>query len=347
MLSLCCADCKIRRKPLVKQAKWALSRLPIWLRQRRPSDACRYRLRHRRSVSAGCPRGGANAEHFRRAHGRSGGSRCQRAASCRSSRPTPLTCRCRRVRRACACDTVAAPPAPAPVVAAAPPAAAPSPAPPPPPAAAPPPPPQMVAQARPAPAAPPRAAAPTVCPGNPNALGVSRTVEIDTTGGPGFRIRTFQAVRLPQTRRSRADVRRRSLAKQHADGAGSSRRTTASRRRFSRSASTRPTIRKFSSRSLPPAHTIGSHTWSHVRSGEERHVGRRRQGGNRNGHQRRPHGGRRRHGAVLPFPGAATSAGSWSPILGSATSRSSRPTWTRSISRCTSPSRSSNPCWKN
>ena len=28
---------------------------------------------------------------------------------------------------------------------------------------------------------------------NPNALGVSRTVEIDTTGGPGFGVRAFQA----------------------------------------------------------------------------------------------------------------------------------------------------------
>ena len=29
-------------------------------------------------------------------------------------------------------------------------------------------------------------AAPSTCPGNPNALGVSRVVEVDTTGGPGF-----------------------------------------------------------------------------------------------------------------------------------------------------------------
>src|SRR5215510_14128554 len=32
----------------------------------------------------------------------------------------------------------------------------------------------------------PAAAQGTACPGNPNALGVARTVEIDTTGGPGF-----------------------------------------------------------------------------------------------------------------------------------------------------------------
>ena len=83
------------------------------------------------------------------------------------------------------------PPAPQPAV----PAAAAMPAP----AAAPGsavPPPQAVAQATmaaaPAPA-PAVAAAPAhTCPGNPNALGVSRTVEIDTTGGPGFGFEHFK-----------------------------------------------------------------------------------------------------------------------------------------------------------
>jgi peptidoglycan/xylan/chitin deacetylase (PgdA/CDA1 family) len=50
------------------------------------------------------------------------------------------------------------------------------------PAAAPPPPPPHVA-----------APAPASCPGNPNALGVSRTVEIDTTGGPGFGFEHFKS----------------------------------------------------------------------------------------------------------------------------------------------------------
>jgi peptidoglycan/xylan/chitin deacetylase (PgdA/CDA1 family) len=48
----------------------------------------------------------------------------------------------------------------------------------------------------PAPAAAPPAAAPAAgasnCPGNPNALGVSRTVEIDTAGGPGFGFEHFK-----------------------------------------------------------------------------------------------------------------------------------------------------------
>jgi peptidoglycan/xylan/chitin deacetylase (PgdA/CDA1 family) len=50
--------------------------------------------------------------------------------------------------------------------------------------------PQMVAQAPAAP--PPAAAAAPACPGNPNALGTTRTVEIDTTGGPGFGFEHFK-----------------------------------------------------------------------------------------------------------------------------------------------------------
>ena len=54
----------------------------------------------------------------------------------------------------------------------------------------------------PAPAvAPPQAPAPTpppgpiaTCPGNPNALGVSRIVEVDTTGGPGFGAEHFKGM---------------------------------------------------------------------------------------------------------------------------------------------------------
>jgi peptidoglycan/xylan/chitin deacetylase (PgdA/CDA1 family) len=37
------------------------------------------------------------------------------------------------------------------------------------------------------------ASAQTSCPGNPNALGISRTVEIDTTGGPGFGLEHYKA----------------------------------------------------------------------------------------------------------------------------------------------------------
>jgi peptidoglycan-N-acetylglucosamine deacetylase len=48
----------------------------------------------------------------------------------------------------------------------------------------------------PAPTEPPRpalsAARPSECPGNPNALGISRVVEIDATGGPGFGFEHFK-----------------------------------------------------------------------------------------------------------------------------------------------------------
>jgi peptidoglycan/xylan/chitin deacetylase (PgdA/CDA1 family) len=54
-----------------------------------------------------------------------------------------------------------------------------------------------IAQAAPAPSAathPPAAAPQTAsCPGNPNALGVARTVQIDTTGGPGFGFEHFKS----------------------------------------------------------------------------------------------------------------------------------------------------------
>src|SRR5882757_4616741 len=56
------------------------------------------------------------------------------------------------------------------------------------------------AKGTPAPVATPRAAAPAPAPAqparaacnNPNALGVGRTVEIDTTGGPGFGFEHFK-----------------------------------------------------------------------------------------------------------------------------------------------------------
>jgi peptidoglycan-N-acetylglucosamine deacetylase len=53
--------------------------------------------------------------------------------------------------------------------------------------------PTVVAQAAPAqPPAAPAAQATVSCPGNPNALGVSRVVEVDTTGGPGFGFEHFK-----------------------------------------------------------------------------------------------------------------------------------------------------------
>jgi peptidoglycan/xylan/chitin deacetylase (PgdA/CDA1 family) len=84
------------------------------------------------------------------------------------------------------------------VVATATPAAAPAapaaPVPAPAPALVAPPAPAMVPVAAPvaAPVPPPPAAAPVNCPGHPDALGISRVVEIDTTGGPGFGFEHFK-----------------------------------------------------------------------------------------------------------------------------------------------------------
>jgi peptidoglycan/xylan/chitin deacetylase (PgdA/CDA1 family) len=44
-----------------------------------------------------------------------------------------------------------------------------------------------------APAAPPAPASTVSCPGNPNALGIGRVVEVDTTGGPGFGFEHFKS----------------------------------------------------------------------------------------------------------------------------------------------------------
>jgi len=49
------------------------------------------------------------------------------------------------------------------------------------------------ATSAPAQAAIPPASATSSCPGNPNALGISRVVEIDTTGGPGFGFEHFKS----------------------------------------------------------------------------------------------------------------------------------------------------------
>jgi peptidoglycan/xylan/chitin deacetylase (PgdA/CDA1 family) len=148
-------------------------------------------------------------------------------------------------------------PAPAIVLAQAPAAAAaPAPAAAPPPAAAP---------APPAAAAPPPAATPiaTTCPGNPNALGVSRVVEIDTTGGPGFGFEHFKTYDF---------LRPGEVVLTFDDGpwpnntpmvlaALASHCTKATFFSIGKHASWHPEILK---QVAAAGHTIGSHTWSHA-----------------------------------------------------------------------------------
>ena len=62
-------------------------------------------------------------------------------------------------------------------------------------------------------------------------------------GRSRIRDRTLQAIRLPARQGSRADLRRRPLAREHADGAEGAARTIASRRPSSRSANMRPGVR--------------------------------------------------------------------------------------------------------
>jgi len=106
------------------------------------------------------------------------------------------------------------------------------------------------------------AVAETTCPGNPNALGVSRTVEIDTTGGPGFGMEHYKAYDFlrekeviltfddgPQVRTTEA------IIKALADHC-----TKATFFSIGKMALGLPHILREVAKG---GHTIGTHTWSH------------------------------------------------------------------------------------
>jgi peptidoglycan/xylan/chitin deacetylase (PgdA/CDA1 family) len=162
--------------------------------------------------------------------------------------------------------TKSAPPAPAPVAVPAPAAAAPAPAAPvnsptgittanaPAP---------VPAAAAPAAAPPPPAPAPIATCTNPNALGVSRVVEIDTTGGPGFGFEHFKAYDF---------LRNNEVVLTFDDGpwpgntpavlaALAEHCTKAIFFPIGKHASWHPEILK---QVYAAGHTIGSHTWSHI-----------------------------------------------------------------------------------
>ena len=124
----------------------------------------------------------------------------------------------------------------------------------------------------------------------PGALGISRTVEIDTTGGPGFGFEHFKQHDFLRDRRSRAHLRRRPLAEQHAGGAGGARRPLRQGDFFpiGKHATYYPEILK---QVAAAGHTVGSHTWSHADLSQE--DAGRGQGRNREGHQRGAVGARR------------------------------------------------------
>jgi len=113
-------------------------------------------------------------------------------------------------------------------------------------------------------AAPPPAAAPSSsCAGNPNALGVARTVEIDTTGGPGF---GFEHFKMHDFLRANEVVltfddgpwqdNTPRVLKALADNC-----TKATFFPIGKHATYYPEILK---QVFAQGHTVGSHTWSHL-----------------------------------------------------------------------------------
>ena len=199
-----------------------------------------------------------------------------------------------------------------------------------------------------APAPAPAAAAPSQPPqparaacNNPNALGVGRTVEIDTTGGPGFGFEHFKELDFlndkevvltfddgPWPENTPAVLK--ALAEEC---------TTGIFFPIGKHATYYPEILK---QVYAAGHTIGTHTWSHADPRQQEAERGPAQGRDREGHQRREMGaGRHLAGAVLPLPGAAASAGDGDLSRHSATSRSSPATSIPSTSRRATPSRSS------
>ncbi|HWB47174.1 MAG TPA: polysaccharide deacetylase family protein [Hyphomicrobiaceae bacterium] len=114
--------------------------------------------------------------------------------------------------------------------------------------------------------APDRARAADACPGNPNALGVERTVEIDTTGGPGFGTEQYKRYDF---------LRLKEVVLTFDDGPwpGNTRMvlealahhcTKATFFPIGKHALWHPEILK---EVAAAGHTIGSHTWSHANLG--------------------------------------------------------------------------------
>ena len=167
----------------------------------------------------------------------------------------------------------------------------------------------------------PRAAAPSILPGqasgpaktaakceNPNALGVARTVEIDTTGGPGFGFEHF---------RSHDFLRDKEVVLTFDDGpwpttphvlkALADECVKATFFEIGKHATYYPEIVR---QVAAAGHSIGSHTWSHQDLSKLRTIDEAKMETGE-GHQRRQLGAERRRpgNAVRPLPGAEASAG--------------------------------------
>ena len=144
---------------------------------------------------------------------------------------------------------------------------------------------------------------------NPNALGIGRTVEIDTTGGPGFGFEHFKELDFLRDKEvvltfddGPWPVNTPSVLKTLADEC-----TTGIFFPIGKHATYYPEILK---QVLAAGHTIGSHTWSHADPRQQEADRAAAQGRDRKRLQRGEVGARRHlAGAVLPLPGAAASAG--------------------------------------
>lgn len=149
------------------------------------------------------------------------------------------------------------------------------------------------------------AAAPGKC-ANPNAIGLARTVEIDTTGGPGFGFEHFKQHDF---------LRNGEVVLTFDDGpwpqntpavlkALAEHCTKATFFPIGKHATYYPEILK---QVAEGGHSIGSHTWSHQDlSKKGMTVEQARE--EIEGHQRRQHVTRRTSFAFLPLPGLAASA---------------------------------------
>ena len=169
-------------------------------------------------------------------------------------------------------------------------------------------------------AAPPAATAPASTCTNPNALGVARTVEIDTTGGPGFGFEHFKTHDFLRARRDRPHLRRWPMAQQHARPCSRRSPTHCTKATFF-AIGKHATFasRTSSSRSRRRATPSARHTLSHVTCRRSRWHDAKAEIEKGFSAVRFALGSAA--GAVLPLPGARAPAARSSPIWVSATSR--------------------------
>ncbi len=153
-------------------------------------------------------------------------------------------------------------------------------------------------QAAPAPAPAPTAAPAKAACANPDALGIARTVEIDTTGGPGFGFEHFKQLDFLRDKEvvltfddGPWPVNTPSVLKTLADEC-----TTGIFFSIGKHATYYPEILK---QVLAAGHTVGSHTWSHATLTNKKTDRRPAQGRNRKRFQRSEMGFGR--GSPAPF----------------------------------------------